>query len=222
MILVIDNYDSFVHNLARYFRQLGQETVVRRNDAISLDEVRDLNPTAIVLSPGPCTPNESGICLELVVQLGESIPMLGVCLGHQAIVAALGGKIVRADRPMHGRASQINHGGEGLFNALPSPLQVGRYHSLVAEAESLPSSLRIEAQTDDGTIMAVSHQSWPLVGVQFHPESVLTEHGYAMLNNFLRTAGVPLAAHVNVEMPKIESPSGGLVASADLYWSSEL
>lgn len=190
MILVIDNYDSFVHNLARYFVQLGQDTVVRRNDAISMDGIVQLNPAAIVLSPGPCTPNEAGICREIVTQMAASVPILGVCLGHQAIVAALGGRVIRAAKPMHGRASSITHRGEGLFDGLPSPFQVGRYHSLIADVETLPDGLQIDATAPDGTIMAVSHREWPLYGVQFHPESVLTEHGYRLLTNFLTSAGL--------------------------------
>lgn len=207
MILVIDNYDSFVHNLARYVRQLGAETLVRRNDAIGVAEIRALRPEAIVLSPGPCTPNESGVCLEIVHQLGDSIPILGVCLGHQAIVAALGGNVVRADRPMHGRASSVRHCGERMFQDVPSPFQVGRYHSLVAERASLPSCLRIDAETEEGTVMAVSHESWPLFGVQFHPESVLTEHGYRLLANFFRAAGLGSKQ----EIPNAIASEGALV-----------
>ena len=222
MILVIDNYDSFVHNLARYFRQLGQETTVRRNDAITIDDIQQLKPDAIVLSPGPCTPSESGICLDVVRKFQTEIPILGVCLGHQAIVAALGGKVIRAVRPMHGQASQITHNADGVFRDLPSPMQVGRYHSLVAEPASLPSCLRVDAQIEDGTIMAVSHKSLPVVGVQFHPESVLTEHGYAMLANFLRLTGVPTASEVNIAMPKIAIPGIQAFPEGDVYWSQEL
>ncbi|GAA4420726.1 aminodeoxychorismate/anthranilate synthase component II [Bremerella cremea] len=221
MILVIDNYDSFVHNLARYFRQLGQKTVVRRNDAITLEEIKSLKPDAIVLSPGPCTPNESGICLDVVRQLGATVPILGVCLGHQAIFAALGGDVVRATAPMHGRSSPITHDEAKLFAGLPSPFSVGRYHSLVAERSSLPDCLRIDAETEDGTIMAVSHVEWPLVGVQFHPESVLTDHGYAMLANFLRLAGQTPASDVGSAMPKIVTPGGSLLTDRDYYWSQE-
>jgi len=221
MILVIDNYDSFVHNLARYVRQLGPEVIVRRNDAISIDEIRQIKPDAIVLSPGPCTPTESGICLEVVRQLHDEVPILGVCLGHQAIVEALGGRIVRAARPMHGQASQITHDGQGVFHDLPSPMQVGRYHSLIAEAASLPDCLQVNAQTEEGTIMAVSHTSLPVVGVQFHPESVLTEHGYAMLANFLQMAGLASPAKVEVAMPKIAVPGGGTFAQGDLFWSPD-
>ncbi|MBA2115201.1 anthranilate synthase component II [Bremerella alba] len=221
MILVIDNYDSFVHNLARYFRQLGQEVVVRRNDAVTVDQIKQLKPAAIVLSPGPCTPTESGVCLDVVRQLHASVPMLGVCLGHQAIVAALGGRIVRAGRPLHGQASRVTHDGRGVFGGLPSPMQVGRYHSLIAERESLPPCLQVDAQTDDDTIMAVSHEALPVVGVQFHPESVLTEHGYALLANFLRMAGLTSPSSVDVAMPKIAIPGSGAFAQGDVYWSQE-
>ncbi len=216
MILVIDNYDSFVHNLARYLRQLGQETLVRRNDALGLAEVRRLRPQAIVLSPGPCTPNESGICQEIVRSMGPSVPVLGVCLGHQAIVAALGGKIVRAARPLHGQASPVRHTGQEIFETVPSPFQVGRYHSLVAQRASLPACLQVDAEAeDDGEIMAVSHQQWPVVGVQFHPESVLTEHGYLLLANFLRMAGVVTGpVPVSCQGQTAETPP------SEPYWSS--
>lgn len=221
MILVIDNYDSFVHNLARYFRQLGQETIVRRNDSLGIDDIRQLRPSAIVLSPGPCTPAESGICREVVRELGDSFPILGVCLGHQAIVDVLGGKIVRATTPMHGRASSITHDGSGVFQGLPSPIEVGRYHSLVAKRESLPAQLKVAAESEDGTVMAVSHKTLPIIGVQFHPESVLTEHGYAMLRNFLLLAGISSLSDTNVAMPKIGRP-GSEVSLEDHYWSQEL
>lgn len=219
MILVIDNYDSFVHNLARYVRQLGQETVVRRNDAIGIGEIRELKPSAIVLSPGPCTPTESGICQDLVVQLSATTPILGVCLGHQAIVAALGGKVVRAAHPMHGRASLVKHNGEGLFAGVPSPFQVGRYHSLIAERDSLPDSLRIDATTEAGTIMAVSHTDWPLYGVQFHPESVLTQHGYQLLANFLRIAGLSVPEKDAIALTKDVSGSSAMSTAGQAYWS---
>jgi anthranilate synthase/aminodeoxychorismate synthase-like glutamine amidotransferase len=192
MVLLIDNYDSFVHNLARHFRRLGQATHVVRNDAITLDEVVRLAPRAIVLSPGPCTPNEAGCSLDLVRQLGEKIPILGVCLGHQTIAAALGGKVIRALRPLHGQSSRIEHNERGIFAGLPSPLDVGRYHSLIVERESLPAELEVTAQTDDGVIMGLAHREWPVFGVQFHPESILTSHGYGILENFLRRAGVSI------------------------------
>lgn len=190
MILLIDNYDSFVHNLARYFRRLGAETRVVRNDAIDVAAIRELAPQAIVLSPGPCTPAEAGCSLDVVRELGGKIPLLGVCLGHQAIGAACGGTIVRAQQPMHGRTSTIHHERSGLFNNLPTPLTVGRYHSLVIDPETLPQDLQVVATTQDGTIMAVAHRTQPTYGVQFHPESILTEGGYPLLANFLHLAGM--------------------------------
>jgi anthranilate synthase/aminodeoxychorismate synthase-like glutamine amidotransferase len=190
MILLIDNYDSFVHNLARYLRRLGVETQVVRNDAIDVAAIRQLKPQAIVLSPGPCTPTEAGCSLDVVRELGAEIPLLGVCLGHQTIGAALGGRIVRAGRPMHGRTSLIEHDRTGLFEQLPNPMTVGRYHSLVIDPQTFPAELRVTATTTGGTIMAVAHRQWPLFGVQFHPESILTEGGYALLANFLRLAGI--------------------------------
>lgn len=190
MILLIDNYDSFVHNLARYFRRLGAETRVVRNDAVNVAVIRKLVPQAIVISPGPCTPAEAGCSVDVVRQLGSEIPMMGVCLGHQAIAAALGGRIIRSPQPMHGRASVIRHDRAGLFDQLPSPLTVGRYHSLVIERETLPANLQVTATTDDGVIMAVAHRTWPVWGVQFHPESILTEGGYQLLANFLALAGM--------------------------------
>ncbi len=217
MILVIDNYDSFVHNLARYFVQLGQDTVVRRNDAISLEGVRQLAPAAIILSPGPCTPDEAGICREIVAELAGSFPILGVCLGHQAIVAALGGRVIRAGKPMHGRASAITHRSEGLFDGLPSPFQVGRYHSLIVEADTLPESLQIDATAADGTIMAVSHREWPLYGVQFHPESVLTEYGYRLLANFLKSAGLKTNGPALSSVAPASAPQ---TASGNSYWEA--
>ena len=190
MILLLDNYDSFVHNLARYLRRLGQDTHVVRSDAIDAEGVRRLNPAAIVLSPGPCTPAEAGCSVSVVKELWREIPILGVCLGHQAIAAAFGTKIIRAPRPMHGRTSAITHGGQDIFADVPNPVTVCRYHSLVVEEQSLPRELQITARTADHVIMAVQHESAPLVGLQFHPEAVLTEFGYRMLANFLRLAGL--------------------------------
>jgi anthranilate synthase/aminodeoxychorismate synthase-like glutamine amidotransferase len=187
MILLIDNYDSFVHNLARYVRELGWEAVVRRNDALTLGEIESLAPSHIIISPGPCTPAEAGISTELVRRFGSSTPILGVCLGHQCIGAAYGGEIVRAGQPVHGKTSVVVHDGSGIFARIPSPLRVARYHSLVIAKESLPDSLRVLATArDDGEIMAVEHREHPVVGVQFHPESAATEYGYAMLDRFLR------------------------------------
>jgi anthranilate synthase component II len=199
MILLLDNYDSFVHNLARYFMRLGQETVVVRNDAINVAGVREMRPDAIILSPGPCTPNEAGISLELIRQLHRDVPILGICLGHQAIAAALGGQVVRAPEPVHGRTSSVQHESKGIFAGLPNPLTVCRYHSLVVEAESLPPELESTARTADGVIMAIEHRSYPVVGLQFHPESILTDHGYDLLAAFLRRAGLKTDALV----PKI-------------------
>jgi len=194
MILLIDNYDSFVFNLARYLERLGASARVIRNDAIDVAEVRRLRPRALVFSPGPCTPWEAGVSLELVRELQGELPMLGVCLGHQTIAAACGARIVRASTPMHGRASRIAHDGAGLFADIPSPLTVGRYHSLVVDEDTLPTELRVSARTEDGVIMALEHSEHPIYGVQFHPESILTEHGYALLRNFLKLAGVAVAA----------------------------
>ena len=192
MLLLIDNYDSFVYNLARYFVELGCETRVVRNDVIDVDDVRKLAPSAIVISPGPCTPYEAGVSIELIRELHQSIPILGVCLGHQAIAAAFEGNVVRAKEPVHGRTSLIEHSGQDLFEGLPSPLRVARYHSLVIEEASLPRELIITARTADGIPMAVQHRIHPLYGVQFHPESVLTEKGRVLLGNFLRRSGLPV------------------------------
>ena len=185
MILLIDNYDSFVHNLARYVRELGEQTVVRRHDATTYDEIEALQPSHIIISPGPCTPGEAGISTEVVRRFGPRTPILGVCLGHQCIGAAYGAGIVRATRPMHGKASRIHHDGRGVFAGLPNPFLAGRYHSLVVAREGLPADLRVTASAPDGAIMAVEHVRHPVLGVQFHPESVLTEYGYVLLDRFL-------------------------------------
>jgi anthranilate synthase/aminodeoxychorismate synthase-like glutamine amidotransferase len=194
MILLIDNYDSFVHNLARYFERLGQLTMVVRNDAVDPTAIEAIAPGAIVLSPGPCTPTEAGCSLEVVRHFVGRLPILGVCLGHQTIAAALGGQIVRAREPLHGQASAISHSSRGIFAGLPNPLTVGRYHSLVVDEGSLPLELAVTARADDGTVMAIEHTRWPVVGVQFHPESILTQGGYELLAAFLRQAGLPTAA----------------------------
>jgi anthranilate synthase/aminodeoxychorismate synthase-like glutamine amidotransferase len=187
MILVIDNYDSFVHNLARYVRELGGEALVRRHDAIALDEIEALGPTHVILSPGPCSPAEAGISVDLVRRFGPTIPILGVCLGHQCIGSAYGADIVRAGRPVHGRTSPIVHDSTGIFAGLPSPFRAARYHSLVIARASLPASLRVIASSgDDGEIMAVAHTTYRVIGVQFHPESAASEYGYAILDWFLR------------------------------------
>ncbi|HEY7612980.1 MAG TPA: aminodeoxychorismate/anthranilate synthase component II [Gemmatimonadales bacterium] len=191
MILLIDNYDSFVYNLARYVRELGEEPVVRRHDALTADDVLGLAPSHVIISPGPCSPAEAGISTEVVRRVGPMIPVLGVCLGHQCIGAAYGGEIVRAGRPMHGKTSRIHHQGTGLFAGLPNPFLASRYHSLVISPGSVPPELEVTATSEDGEIMAVRHRRHPVYGVQFHPESVLTEHGYRMLDHFLH--GVPAA-----------------------------
>jgi anthranilate synthase/aminodeoxychorismate synthase-like glutamine amidotransferase len=188
MILLIDNYDSFVYNLARYVRELGEEALVRRHDATSCDEIRALRPSHIIISPGPCTPGEAGISTEVVRRFGPDTPVLGVCLGHQCIGAAYGAGIVRAGRPMHGKASRIHHDGRGLFAGLPNPFPAARYHSLVISRTGLPPELRVTASAEDGEIMAVEHVRHPVIGLQFHPESVLTQYGYVLLDRFLHGA----------------------------------
>jgi anthranilate synthase/aminodeoxychorismate synthase-like glutamine amidotransferase len=189
MILLIDNYDSFVYNLARYVRELGETPLVRRHDALDVDELLRLAPSHIIISPGPCSPKEAGISTEVVRRVGARTPILGVCLGHQCIGAAYGGEIVRAGLPMHGKTSRIHHSGSGLFSGLPNPFIATRYHSLVIAPASVPPSLTVTATSEDGEIMAVQHVEYPVYGVQFHPESVLTEHGYRLLDHFLH--GVP-------------------------------
>jgi anthranilate synthase component 2 len=186
MLLVIDNYDSFTYNLVQYLAELGADVRVERNDHLTVDEVAALGPERIVISPGPCTPNEAGISLELCRRLAGVVPILGVCLGHQAIGQAFGGKVVRAGRVMHGKTSRILHDDHGLFAGLPNPLEATRYHSLLVERESLPPCLQITAKTWDDEIMGLQHRTLPVFGVQFHPESVLTSSGKALLANFLR------------------------------------
>jgi para-aminobenzoate synthetase component 2 len=186
MILLIDNYDSFVHNLARYVRELGWEALVRRHDAMMVEEVAALAPSHIIISPGPCSPTEAGISTEVVRRLGHAIPILGVCLGHQCIGAAYGGQIVRAGRPMHGKTSRVHHDGTGVFVGLPSPLIATRYHSLVIAPESVPPDLVVNATSEDGEIMGVRHAVHPVHGVQFHPEAALTQFGYRILDRFIR------------------------------------
>lgn len=186
MVLMIDNYDSFTYNLVQYLGELGQEVRVYRNDKITLDEIAALNPSHIILSPGPCTPNEAGICLNLIRCFAGRIPILGVCLGHQAIGQAFGGRVVRAPRLMHGKTSAIYHDGRTIFAGIPSPFTATRYHSLIVEKDSLPDCLEITAWTDMGEIMGLRHKTLPVEGVQFHPESILTEHGHDLLANFLR------------------------------------
>jgi anthranilate synthase component II len=185
MLLMIDNYDSFTYNLVQYFGELKQEVVVFRNDEVSLDEIAALQPGHIVISPGPCTPTEAGISVPLIRRFAGEIPILGVCLGHQSIGQAFGGKIVHAKRVMHGKVSMIHHGGRGIFTGLREPFEATRYHSLVIERDSLPEMLEITAWTDDGEIMGVQHKSLPIQGVQFHPESILTQFGHELLRNFV-------------------------------------
>jgi len=185
MVLLIDNYDSFAYNLAQYFGELGCDILVKRNDEISLDEIAALAPGHICISPGPCTPREAGISKEVVLTFGQHIPVLGVCLGHQCIAEVYGGKVIRADRLMHGKSCMISHNGSGLFSDLSNPFEAGRYHSLVVERSSFPACLEIIAESDDGEIMALRHREFPAQGVQFHPESVLTHDGRKILTNFL-------------------------------------
>lgn len=185
MILVIDNYDSFTYNLVQYLGELGEEVRVVRNDALSPAECFSLDPSHIVLSPGPCTPDEAGVCCDLIPVIAGRIPVLGVCLGHQAIGKVFGGRVVRADRVMHGKTSRIYHDGAGLHAGLPDPFTATRYHSLVLDPESIPDALRVTAWTDDGVVMGIEHVSYPIFGVQYHPESIMTEGGKALLANFL-------------------------------------
>jgi anthranilate synthase/aminodeoxychorismate synthase-like glutamine amidotransferase len=209
LILLIDNYDSFVFNLARYIERLGQRTMIVRNDAVDPAGVRALKPRAVVISPGPCTPTEAGNSLEIVRNLHDDLPMLGVCLGHQAIGQAFGGRIVRAAEPVHGRSSQVYHDGSGLFAGLASPTTACRYHSLVIDRGSLADELSVTATLDDGTIMAIEHRELPVFGVQFHPESVLTRDGYRFLSNFLTLAGCDVPVNIDTlrtEMPFQQAP----------------
>jgi anthranilate synthase/aminodeoxychorismate synthase-like glutamine amidotransferase len=185
MLLILDNYDSFTYNLVQYFGELGAEMKIFRNDALTVDEVKALAPERICISPGPCTPNEAGISLELIRELGPTTPILGVCLGHQSIGQVYGGDVVRADRLMHGKTSPIHHNGSSVFKGLPSPFEATRYHSLIVKRDTLPDCLEITAWTEEGEIMGLRHKEHPVHGVQFHPESILTEHGKQMLENFL-------------------------------------
>ena len=195
MLLMIDNYDSFTYNLVQYFAELGEDVRVFRNDEITLEGIHELKPERLVLSPGPCTPNEAGVCLELISRAcglngfprpQRLVPILGVCLGHQSIGQAFGGKVVRARQPVHGKAEEIVHDGSALFRGAPKPLHAGRYHSLVVDGRTLPRELKVSARTKDGIVMAVRHLRLPVFGVQFHPESILTPDGQTLLGNFLR------------------------------------
>jgi len=185
MLLMIDNYDSFTYNLVQYLGELGEEVKVIRNDEMSVDEIDAMSPARVVLSPGPCTPNEAGVSLELIDRLAGRVPILGVCLGHQAIGQAFGGKVVHAKALMHGKVSRIHHNGAGVFRGLPTPYEATRYHSLAIERASCPADLEVTAWTDDGEIMGVRHRKLAVEGVQFHPEAILTEHGHDLLRNFL-------------------------------------
>jgi anthranilate synthase component 2 len=196
MILVIDNYDSFTYNLVHYLNELGAETLVHRNDALTVTEALALRPEAVLLSPGPCTPNEAGVCLGLITDAPNSLPILGVCLGHQSIGQAMGGDVVSAKALMHGKTSQIHHTGQGVFAGLANPFTATRYHSLAVARDSLPETLEVTAWTDDGEIMGLQHRTRPLHGVQFHPESIATEGGHPLLGNFLDLAGVKRLAQV--------------------------
>lgn len=189
MLVLIDNYDSFTYNLVHFLGELGAKSEVIRNDKATADEVLKKKPKAIVLSPGPCTPNEAGICLELIEKAAGKVPLLGVCLGHQSIGQVYGGKVIRAPQPMHGKLSTITHKDRGIFKNLPEHIQVTRYHSLIVERSTLPACLEITAETPDGLIMGLQHKTHPVHGVQFHPESIASEQGHALLANFLELAG---------------------------------
>jgi anthranilate synthase component 2 len=195
MIVLIDNYDSFTFNLVHYLGGLGADVVVHRNDKIAAAEVIAAEPEAIVLSPGPCTPNEAGICLDLIDKASAAIPILGVCLGHQAIGQVFGGEVVRAPVPVHGKLSEIRHQGEGVFRGINAPFQATRYHSLVVDRETIPDDLKVTAETSDRLVMGLAHRSLPVHGVQFHPESIASQHGHLMLKNFLDIAAAWNAAH---------------------------
>ena len=187
-IILIDNYDSFTFNLVHYLGELGAEVAVHRNDAISVPDVMQRRPDAIVLSPGPCTPNEAGVCLDLIAAAAGAIPLLGVCLGHQAIGQAFGGEVVRAPAPVHGKLAEVRHSGEGLFRGVTGPFRATRYHSLVVRRDPFPVDLEITAELADGLVMGLQHRRWPIYGLQFHPESILSEHGHLLLRNFLDLA----------------------------------
>jgi anthranilate synthase/aminodeoxychorismate synthase-like glutamine amidotransferase len=216
MILLVDNYDSFVYNLARYLAELGCATTVVRNDAVTVAEIGRMTPEAIVISPGPCTPSEAGISVDLIRELGPRVPILGVCLGHQALAAALGGEIIRAAEPVHGRTSLIQHHGERLFAGIPNPLRATRYHSLIIDEPTLPAELRVVARTADGIPMALEHATWPAFGVQFHPESILTDAGHRLLANFLSLAGLPAPGTAAGDRPT----ANGSPNSADEWWAT--
>ncbi len=216
MIILIDNYDSFTFNLVHYLGELGAQVRVHRNDKITSAAIRVADPDAIVLSPGPCTPKEAGICLDLITAVADRIPILGVCLGHQAIGEALGGRVVRAPAPVHGKLSDIRHHGSGIFRGINGPFRATRYHSLVVERHSLPSELAVTADTEDGLIMGLAHRSLPMHGVQFHPESIASEHGHLMLKNFLDLAAAWNAANGRRDAP----PAGPKARTRELGTAS--
>lgn len=197
MILMIDNYDSFVYNLVQYLSSLKEEVIVKRNDEITIDEIIQINPDIIVLSPGPCTPNEAGICIDLVHKLKGKIPILGICLGHQTIGQVFGGKVIKAIEPVHGKVHSIGHNNIGVFKNLNNPLKVTRYHSLVVDKDTLPDCLEITASTKEGEIMGFKHKKYPIEGVQFHPEAILTQQGLELLDNFLQEAKCKKGRHSN-------------------------
>lgn len=196
MLLLIDNYDSFTYNLVHFLGDLGVETEVRRNDKLSVRDALALKPQGIIISPGPCDPDQAGICLDLIKSAAGTLPIFGVCLGHQAIGQAFGGTVVRAPVPMHGKISPVHHTGRGVFHGLPSPLEVTRYHSLTVDPDSLPDCLEVTAKTADGVIMGLQHKELQVHGVQFHPESIASQHGHDILRNFLELAGIPVAETV--------------------------
>jgi para-aminobenzoate synthetase component II len=189
MILMIDNYDSFTYNLVQYLGEMGQELVVRRNDQITIEEIEEMNPDFLMISPGPCSPNEAGISLKAIEYFAGKLPIFGVCLGHQSIAQVFGGDVIRADRLMHGKTSDITHNGESIFSGLASPLTATRYHSLIVKRETLPDCLEVTAETDEGEIMALRHKDLPIEGVQFHPESIMTSDGKQLLRNFIEKYG---------------------------------
>jgi anthranilate synthase/aminodeoxychorismate synthase-like glutamine amidotransferase len=209
-VLVVDNYDSFVYNLVQYLAQLGSEPIVRRNDAVAADEVRHLRPDGVLISPGPGRPEDAGISVALVRDLAGSVPLLGVCLGHQAIAFAFGGKVGRAPELLHGKTTEVSHDGRGIFSALRNPFVATRYHSLAVEREGLPADLEVSAWAPDGTIMGLRHRRYAVDGVQFHPESVLTEGGYLLLANWLALCGLPSALEQARSLPSRLAPTGGV------------
>ncbi|MBM7691035.1 anthranilate synthase/aminodeoxychorismate synthase-like glutamine amidotransferase [Peribacillus deserti] len=194
MILLIDNYDSFTYNLYQYVQEIGEEAVVKRNNEITIDEIKKMNPDYILLSPGPGNPDESGVCLDVIREFHRTIPILGICLGHQAIARAFGGRVIKASRPMHGKVSRITHDRKTIFKDIPDSFSVTRYHSLIAEKESLPDCLEASAIAEDGEIMAIRHKTYQVEGLQFHPESIMSEHGHALLKNFFNKNKMKLQA----------------------------